>query len=222
MHVHANARLTPVHGCCWRGGCAKHGWSVKAAADAAGISVRTAYKWLARYRAEGIDGLRDRSSRPHRSPARLSADRVAAILALRRLWFTAAQIAELLQMALSTVSLVLKRNGLGRRSALIPKEQQRRYECARPGDLVHIDIKKLPGSTASGTASTAIARSRSVVAAAAWPLQFGYEFVHVAVDDAPRLAYAEVLRTSAPAPPSVSCCARSGSFAAWASTSSAS
>jgi transposase InsO family protein len=192
VHLHPNARLTPAARLLLVERVHDQRWSVNDAAIAAGVSVRTGYKWLARYRQEGISGLRDRSSRPHHSPTGLADDRVQAILKLRRIWFTAAEIAEVLGMALSTVSLVLKRHGLGRRSALIPKEQQRRYERACPGDLVHIDIKKLAkidgvghrihgsraGRTKRGT------RHRAII---------GYEFVHVAIDDATRLAYAEVL-----------------------------
>lgn len=193
MHLHPNARLTPVARLLFVQRVRDQRWSVSDAAQAAGISVRTGYKWLARYRDHGVAGLRDRSSRPRRSPTRLPADRVQAILTLRRLWFTAAQIAELLSMPLSTVSLVLKRHGLGRRSALIPKEAQRRYQRARPGELVHIDIKKLAridgvGHRIHGDRAFQRRRGRG---SRATPI--GYEFVHVAIDDATRLAYAEVL-----------------------------
>jgi transposase InsO family protein len=169
------------------------GWRVADAAAAFEISERTAFKWLARFRSEGIEGLWDRSSRPHRSPARTRADRVEAILKLRRLWFTAAEIAETLSMPLSTVSVVLKRNGLGRRSALVPKEQQRRYERARPGELVHVDIKKLAridgvGHRIHGDRGRRTRRGGRSLAAT-----IGYEYVDVCVDDATRLAYAEVL-----------------------------
>ena len=193
MYLHANARLTPAARLLLVCRVRDQRWPVCEAAAAAGVSVRTAFKWLARFRAEGIEGLVDRSSRPRCSPARLAADRVAAILALRRLWYTAGQIAELLSMPISTVSLVLKRNGLGRRSALIPREQQRRYERARPGELVHIDIKKLARIDGIGHRIHADRgrqvrrgsdRRRALV---------GYEYVHVCVDDATRLAYAEVL-----------------------------
>ena len=166
------------------------GWRVADAAAAFEISERTAFKWLARFREEGIEGLGDRSSRPQRSPARTRADRVEAILTLRRLWFTAAEIAETLSMPLSTVSVVLKRNGLGRRSALVPKEQQRRYERARPGELVHVDIKKLARIDGAGHR---VHGDRGLQPNRPPHQQVGYEFVHVCVDDATRLAYAEVL-----------------------------
>jgi transposase InsO family protein len=194
MHVHANARLTPAARLLLVRRVRFERWSVSDAAIAAGVSVRTGYKWLARYRQEGLDGLRDRSSRPHRSPRRLPADRVEAIVKLRRLWFTAREIAELLSMAISTVSLVLKRHGIGRRSALIPKEQQRRYERARPGELVHIDIKKLAKIDGIGHRITRDRAGRVKRGGRGGRATIGYEFVHVAVDDATRLAYAEVLR----------------------------
>jgi transposase InsO family protein len=190
MHLHGNARLTPAARLLLVRRVCDERWPVSEAAAAAGVSVRTAFKWLARFRSGGIEGLADRSSRPHRSPARLGTERVAAILALRRLWFTAAQIAELLSMPLSTVSLVLKRHGLGRRSALVPREQQRRYERSRPGELVHVDVKKLARIDGVGHrvhGDRGLQRNRPP------GQQVGYEFVHVCVDDATRLAYAEVL-----------------------------
>src|SRR6476646_2630604 len=103
VHLHANARLTPAARLLLVRRVRDERWPVREAAAAAGVSVRTAFKWLARFRDEGGEGLRDRSSRPYRSPGRLGAARVGAILALRRLWFTAAQIAEILSMPLSTV-----------------------------------------------------------------------------------------------------------------------
>jgi len=190
VHLHANARLAPAARLLLVRRVRDESWPVREAAAAAGVSVRTAFKWLARFRQDGVEGLADRSSRPHRSPARLRADRVAAILALRRLWFTAAQIAELLSMPLSTVSLVLKRHGLGRRSALIPKQQQRRYERSRPGELVHVDIKKLARIDGAGHR---VHGDRGLQPNRPPRKQVGYEFVHVCVDDATSLAYAEVL-----------------------------
>jgi transposase InsO family protein len=163
----------------------EEGWTLAQAAAAAGVSVRTISKWLARFRAEGDDGLLDRSSAPCRVPARTSQERVAAIAALRRLRFTGAEIAEALVMPLSTVSAVLTRIGLGKLSRLEPPEPANRYERKRPGELLHIDVKKLgrighPGHRVNGDRRT---RSRGV----------GWEFVHVCVDDATRLAYVEVL-----------------------------
>src|SRR5438552_16425103 len=120
----------------------EEGWSLRQAAEAAGCSVRTAAKWVRRFR-EGDRGLLDRSSRPGRSPSRLPQQRGQAIEALRRLWMTAAEIAEVLGLPLSTVSLWLKRIGLGKRSRLAPPEPPNRYERRHPGELVHLDIKKL-------------------------------------------------------------------------------
>ena len=118
------------------------GWTVRAAAEAAGVSLRCARKWIGRFRLEGEPGLADRSSAPHRVANRTRDDRVRAIVALRRLRMTGAQIAEILAMPLSTVSAVLSRQGLGRLGR-IGLEPAVRYERSRPGELVHIDIKKL-------------------------------------------------------------------------------
>ena len=121
MKLHANARTCPRSRRLLVARI-EQGWSAAAAAAAAGVSERTARKWLARWRAEGGEGLLDRSSRPRRSPRSTGAERVAAIIALRRLRMTAAEIGEVLSMPLSTVSLVLKRVGLGKRSRLAPLE----------------------------------------------------------------------------------------------------
>jgi transposase InsO family protein len=165
---------------------------VAAAAAAAGVSERTAYRWLKRWREEGERGLLDRSSAPRSIPHRTPVDRVEAIEALRRLFMTAAEIAELLGMALSTVSAVLKRIGLGKRSRLTPPEPPNRYERKRPGELVHLDIKKLGRILAVGHRIYGSRKSQKKVG----PKRLGaagWEFVYVAVDDATRLAYAEVL-----------------------------
>jgi transposase InsO family protein len=170
-------------------------WSVAAAALAAGISERTAYRWLARWREQGAEGLTDRSSAPRRIPHRTPADRVQAIAALRRLHMTAAEIAEVLAMALSTVSAVLKRIGLGKRSRLSPPEPPNRYERKRAGELVHLDIKKLGRISARGAGHRVSGNRSSQLKAGPRRLgATGWEFVHVAVDDATRLAYAEVLQ----------------------------
>ena len=161
------------------------GWSLAAAAEAAGVSERTAWKWVDRYRREGAAGLEDRSSTPRTVPSRTPADREQLIVLLRELRFTSPEIAETLGMPLSTVGAVLVRNGLGGLPRLRPEEPANSYERPRPGELVHIDVKKLgrigrPGHRVNADRST---RSRGV----------GWEFVHVAVDDATRLAYVEVL-----------------------------
>jgi transposase InsO family protein len=194
MRLHANARACPksrrllverIEG----------GWSVMEAAAAAGITDRTARRWLRRWREEGPGGLLDRSSAPHRIPHKTPPARVAEIVRLRRLRMTAAGIAVALGMALSTVSAVLRRVGLGKRSRLEPPEPANRYERRRPGELIHIDVKKLgrilkPGHRVTGkrinARNTYTPDGRRIGDA-------GWEPVHVCVDDHSRLAYAEVL-----------------------------
>jgi len=129
MKLHANARTCPNSRKLLVRRIEEEGWSLTAAAEAAGVSERSARKWLERWRTEGDAGLLDRSSAPRRVPSRLPADRLEAIEALRRLRMTAAEIAEVLGMALSTVSRWLKRIGLGKRSALAPPEPVR---CQNP------------------------------------------------------------------------------------------
>jgi len=194
MRIHGNARTCPNSRRLLVRRIEEEGWSLMAAAEAAGISERSARKWLSRWRAEGEVGLLDRSSAPKSVPSRLPADRLAAIEALRRLRMTAAEIAEVLGMALSTVSRWLRRIGLGKRSALAPPEPPNRYERKRPGELIHVDVKKLGrirgvGHRISGSrASQAGTRREGRRIGAA-----GWEFVHACVDDATRLAYVEVL-----------------------------
>jgi transposase InsO family protein len=196
MDLHANAALS------WSGRrelarrVVDQGWTLTAAAEAAGVSVRCARKWVRRYRG-GDRRLADRSSAPRRVANRTAPERVAVVLALRRLRMTAAEIAEALAMPLSTVSVLLRRNGVGKLGR-IGLEQPLRYERSRPGELVHIDVKKLgrikggagkrilgPGHSPYNAEYTdAAGRVRNTV---------GWEYVHVAVDDYSRLAYAEVL-----------------------------
>jgi transposase InsO family protein len=161
------------------------GWSLAAAAEAVGVSERTAWKWVDRFRREGEAGLGDRSSAPVSVPGRTPPEREELVLALRELRFTGPEIAETLGMPLSTVGAVLSRHGLGKLARLKPDEPANSYERPRPGELVHIDVKKLgrigrPGHRVNEDRRT---RSRGI----------GWEFVHVAVDDATRLAYVEVL-----------------------------
>ena len=197
MEVHAKAPLSPIGRRRVVDRVVCEGWSVTAAAAAAGVSERTLYRWLARFRAGGQVGLVDRPPVPRRVPRRTPADRVRAICALRRLRLTAAEIAERLSMPLSTVSAVLKREGLGKRSRLEPPEPLNRYERARPGELVHVDVKKLgrihggPGKRVTGRRER-WAPTRTD-AAGVRRQQIGWEYVHVAVDDFSRLAYVEVL-----------------------------
>jgi transposase InsO family protein len=195
MKLHANARTCPNSRRLLVRRVEDEGWALIPAAEAAGISERSARKWLSRWRSEGEAGLRDRSSAPGRRPTRLPADRLEAIEALRRLRMTAAEIAEVLGIALSTVSRWLRRIGLGRRSRLEPPEPPNRYERKRPGELIHVDIKKLGRIRNAGHRVTGTRRERA-------PRRqegsrrvgtVGWEFVHVCVDDATRLAYVEVL-----------------------------
>jgi transposase InsO family protein len=192
MKLHANARTCPKSRRLLVNRVEREGWSLAAAGEAAGVSERTVAKWLARWRAEGEVGLLDRSCAPKRCPGRLSGARLEAIEALRRVRMTAAEIAECLQMALSTVSRWLKRLGLGRLSRLEPPEPPNRYERRQAGELVHLDVKKLgrilrPGHRVTGNRRDRFTDKRGYGVA-------GWEFVHVCVDDATRLAYAEVLQ----------------------------
>ena len=196
MNCHANARLSPIGRRLLVDRIERDGWTVRRAAQSAGISERTARKWLARFRAEGPVGLHDRSSAPRTVANRTDERTVAAIVALRRLRFSAPELAELLELPCSTVSAVLKRCGLGKlgRLGLQPAE---RYERERPGELVHIDIKKLgrirdgAGKRITGVRRNGTRRRRD--AAGVDRCITGWDYVHVAVDDATRLAYAEVL-----------------------------
>ena len=193
MKLHANHRTCPSSRqlICRR--LLEEGWTLQQTAEAAGCSVRTAAKWVARFRA-GDRELLDRSSRPRKSPTRLPAQRVQAIERLRRLRMTAAEIAEVLGIPLSTVSLWLKRIGLGKRSRLEPPEPLNRYERRHPGELVHVDIKQLGRVRGAGhrvlgsRASQKRTRHEGRLTGVA-----GWEYVHVLVDDYSRLAYAEAL-----------------------------
>jgi len=183
--LHRNARTCPRSRRLLVDRVLVEGWSLAAAAEAAGVSERTAWKWVDRYRREGEVGLEDRSSAPSLVPSRTPADRERLILFLRELRFTSPEIAETLAMPLSTVGAVLSRNGLGKLPRLQPDEPANSYVRPRPGELVHLDVKKLgrigrPGHRVNGDRRT---QMRGI----------GWEFVHVAVDDATRLAYVEVL-----------------------------
>lgn len=196
MKLHANAGTCPKSRRLLVRRVRDEGWSVMAAAEAAGISERTAYRWLRRFREEGDAGLLDRCSAPKRIPHKTPAERVEAIEALRRLRMTAAEIAELLSMPLSTVSAWLKRIGLGKRSRLEPPEPPNRYELARPGQLVHVDVKKLGRISARGAGHRVTGRRGQVKRTIDGKRRgaTGWEFVHVMVDDHSRLAYAEVFQ----------------------------
>lgn len=196
MRIHGNARTCPNSRKLLVKRIEEESWSLMVAAEAAGISERSARKWLHRWRTEGEAGLLDRSSAPKHIPSRLPADRLKAIEALRRLRMTAAEIAEVLGMALSTVSRWLKRIGLGKRSALAPPEPPNRYERKRPGELIHVDVKKLGRISRRGAGHRVTGNRKSqfeLGSGAERGRKTGWEFVHVCVDDATRLAYVEVL-----------------------------
>ena len=191
MKIHANARLSPNGRRLLVDRIERDGWTVQAAARAAGISERSARKWLARWRAEGEAGVLDRSSAPNTVANRTDEARIACIAALRRLRMTGPEIAETLQMALSTVSGILTSIGMGRLGRL-GLEPARRYERARPGELIHVDVKKLGRIVRVGHRITGRA-GRARAGYHAGQGTHGWEFVHVAIDDATRLAYVELL-----------------------------
>jgi transposase InsO family protein/transposase len=195
MKLHANHRTCPSSRCLICRRVLEEGWTLEQAAEAAGCSVRTASKWLARYRA-GDRLLLDRSSRPRCSPRRLPQQRVLAIERLRRLRMTAAEIAEVLDLPLSTVSLWLKRIGLGKRSRLEPLEPPNRYERRHPGELVHVDIKRLGRISTLGAGHRVVGNRASQYARridGRMTRLTGFEYLHVMIDDYSRLAYAEIL-----------------------------
>jgi transposase InsO family protein len=196
MQLHANAALSLNGRRAMVRSVIEEGLTIVAAAGRAGVSEKTCRKWLTRYLAEGPDGLRDRSSAPHHVANKTAADRVEAIIALRKLRFTAEQIAEVFEMALSTVSGLLLELGMGKLGRL-GLEPAVRYERQRPGELIHIDVKKL-GRIVGGagkrifgghthynpTFTDKDGKRRHTV---------GWDYVHIAIDDCTRLAYAEIL-----------------------------
>jgi transposase InsO family protein/transposase len=197
MKLHANAALSLTQRRRMVRRVIEQGWTIKAAAAAAETSPQTCGKWVSRYRAQRECGLLDRSSAPEHVANRTDEQRIQAIAALRRLRFTGPEIAELFGMAPSTVSGILQRIGMGRLGRL-GLEPAARYERERPGELVHIDVKKL-GRIQGGagkrvrdglrqhynrTFTDRDGKRRHSV---------GWDYVHVAIDDATRLAYAEVL-----------------------------
>jgi transposase InsO family protein len=185
VELHRNARLCPFSRelLCRR--VCEEGWTVAEAAEAAGCSERTAYRWLARWRAG--EALTDRSSAPHRVANRTPLKTVAMIEQLRRLRWTSTKIAAELDLPCSTVCAVLCRLGLSRRWRLGPPEPPNRYCRRHPGELIHIDVKKLgrfkrPGHRVTGRQAGYHGTPKA-----------GWEFVHIAIDDTSRLAYLEIL-----------------------------
>lgn len=186
MDVHKNARLTPAG----RGvmvGRVVEGEAPRLVAEAMGVCEKTVRRWVRRFHAEGAAGLRDRSSRPHRVRRPTPAVVVVGIEALRRERWTGAQIATECGVSEATVSRVLRRLGLNRLKALEPAEPVRRYERDRPGELIHIDIKKLGRFNQVGHRITGDRTGQSSHRGVGW------EFVHVCIDDASRVAFARVM-----------------------------
>jgi transposase InsO family protein len=187
MNVHSRAKTTPESRALIVRRVQAEGWSRREAAEAFGLSLRTAAKWLQRFRQEGWGGLRDRTSRPHRSPSRTSEILRRRVLELRHTRLTGLEISQTVGLPKATVSRILRQCGVGRLRSLQPPEPLRRYELPSPGDLLHIDIKKLgrivggPGHRAHGDRTV---RKRGA----------GWEHIYVCVDDHSRLSYVEPLR----------------------------
>ena len=185
MNIHKNARTTPRSRAMLVHRVLREHWPVSAVAIAFGVSERTVYKWLARYRAEGVAGLHDRRSVAHRRPHALGPAWLVLIRLLRQAKLVAADIATRLPLARSTVSAALSRLGLGRLRYLDPPPPVQRYEWGRPGELVHLDTKKLgrivrPSHRVTGDRRDHVRRS-------------GWEYAHVAIDDCSRFTYVEIL-----------------------------
>lgn len=186
MNLHSGARTCPASRALLVQRVLDLGWTVKRSAEAAGISRRTAHKWLSRHEPGDRRSLQDRSSRPHRVQG-TPVEWREMILLLRRTKMTGPQIARDLKRPRATVARVLKRAGLERLKKLEPREPENRYQHRRPGDLLHLDIKKL--GRISGYYGHRITGDRRRQRRGA-----GWDYVHVAIDDASRVAYAEVLR----------------------------
>ena len=188
MDIHKNARLTPL-GRERMVSMIVGGQTPKAVSEAVGVCPRTVRKWVKRFTAEGLAGLQDRSSRPHRlyrPTAQAVVDRVEA---LRRQRLTGQAIAAETGVSAATISRILKRLGLNRLSALEPAEPPRRYQRDRPGELIHIDIKKLGKFNKIGHRITGDRTGQSNNRGVGW------EFVHVCIDDASRIAFSRVMKT---------------------------
>jgi transposase InsO family protein len=183
VNSHSRARTTPLSRAMLVDRIQRQGWTVARAAERASISVRTGYKWLARFKGEGPEALRDRRSVPGRIPRMTDASRTDLIVLLRRCRMSGPAIARSLKMPRSTVARVLEREGLGRGQPF--KAAVVRYQRERPGELIHLDVKKLARIVRVGHRITG--DRRDTVDGAGW------EFVHVAIDDSSRIVYAEVL-----------------------------
>jgi transposase InsO family protein len=185
MNYHSNARLTLQGRERLAKAVIEEGWTLKKAAAFFRVSEPTVAKWAGRYRNEGLEGLKDRSSRPHHSPRRTPSAQEAVVLSLRRLRMPGFQIARQSGLSKPTVSRILQRHGLNSLTSLDPSPAVVRYEREHPGELLHIDIKKLgrivrPGHRVTGNPKDHVSGA-------------GWEYVHVAIDDASRIAYAEIM-----------------------------
>lgn len=185
MNLHRRARTCPESRALLVDRVIRLGWTVTHAAEAAGVSRRTAHKWLNRHADGGRESLKDRSSRPRRSPNRLAKEWIDLILMLRRSRMSGPEIATRLGLPRATVARVLRRAGLSRLRALEPPQPVKRYEWENAGDMLHLDVKKLGrikgiGHRITGNRTT---KNRGI----------GWDFVHVCIDDATRVAYVEVL-----------------------------
>jgi transposase InsO family protein len=187
MDLHENASLTPKGREAMVRSVIEGGLSKASAAREFRTTPRTVAKWVERFRIEGVAGLRDRSSRPHSSPSQARPAVCAAVEALRRQRHTGEQIAAEVGVSPATVSRILKRLGLNRLSALEPAEPVRRYERAAPGEIIHIDIKKLGKFSRIGHRVTGERTGQSKTRGVGW------DYVHLAIDDHSRLAYSEIL-----------------------------
>jgi transposase InsO family protein len=188
MDIHKNARLTP-HG---RERLAKmigSGQTPQAASEAVGVCPRTGRKWRDRFEQEGLAGLQDRSSRPHRLRQPTPPEVIERIESLRRQRMPGNEIAATVGVSASTVSRVLKRLGLSKLSALEPAEPPRRYEREQPGEMIHLDIKKLGKFNQVGHRITGDRKGQSNSRGVGW------EYVHVCIDDASRVAFSKIMKT---------------------------
>ena len=187
MDTHKNARLTPKGREEMVRAVVDHGLSKAEAARCYNTTPKTVTKWVERFRKEGVDGLRDRSSRPLSSPSQTPQATCDAVEQLRRRRYTGTQIAHQLRISPASVSRILRRRGLNKLSALEPVEPSRRYEREHPGELIHIDIKKLGRFNQIGHRITGDRRGQSNGRGVGW------EYVHVCIDDHSRVAFAKIM-----------------------------
>ena len=188
MDTHKNAPLTPKGREAMVRRVVDDGLSKAAAARQFNTTPKTVAKWVKRFRADGVDGLRDRSSRPHSLPSQTRPSTCAVVEALRRQRHTGKQIAAEVGVSPATVSRILQRLGLNRLSAREPAEPIRRYERERPGELIHLDIKKLGKFNRIGHRITGDRTGQSNTRGVGW------EFVHVCIDDASRVAFSRIMK----------------------------